>query len=355
MAPLARDAGRLLPALLGPLRPPRHPVPFARFGLSAVRSAAGLARVALPRARARRRCSPAARRTRCSASSSRSRRRSAWCSRCSRHAVGWPIARGGSQSIADALAAHLRSLGGEIRTASPVESVDELPAARALLLDLTPRQVLRVAGGRLPGGYRRALGALPLRPGRVQARLGARRADPVDARRSAAARGDGARGRARSRRSPPPSARWPRAGVRAAVRAAGAADASSTRAARPRASTSAWAYCHVPHGFGADMTERIEAQIERFAPGFRDLVLGPVAPWARRTWSATTRTTWAATSTAARRTCVQLFARPVPRLVALRHPGATASTSARRSTPPGGGVHGMCGYHAARAALRRSF
>ena len=119
----------------------------------------------------------------------------------------------------------------------------------------------------------------------------------------------------------------------------------------PAGKHTAWAYCHVPNGSTVDMTERIEAQIERFAPGFRDRILARHA-WGRPRWSATTPTTSAATSTAASHDLRQLFTRPVARLVPYSTPlpGVYLCSS---STPPGGGVHGMCGYFAARAALAR--
>ena len=330
----ARRRAGCCPQLLGPLRPPRHPVPLARFGLSALRSATGLARGALPRRARAARCSRAAPRTRCcrleqpataavrpGARAARPRGRLA--DRARRLAA-----------IADALARTCARSAARSAPDSPVESLDELPAARAVLLDLDA--AAGAAGGRRRG-CPTATGARSARyrygPGRLQARLGARRADPLD--------GPGVPPRrarctwaARSTRSPPPSARWPRAGSRAAVRAGGAADASSTRAARRRASTTAWAYCHVPARLGArhDRAHRgagraLRARLPR--PGARPRsAMGP----ARRS-SATTRTTSAATSTAARQDLRQLFARPVARPSRTR-PRRAASTSARRPRRP---------------------
>ena len=164
LGPLVRDAERLLPELLGPLRPPRHPLAMARFGLVGMRSAqASRARASTDRGGAR--CWPARRRTRCCASTGPRPPRSRSCSRSPAITVGWPVARGGSQAVADALASYLRSLGGEIETGRRVESVDELDDAGAVLLDVTPRQVLALAGHRLPRRYRRALGRFRYGPG----------------------------------------------------------------------------------------------------------------------------------------------------------------------------------------------
>ncbi len=164
MAPLVRDAPRLLPMLLGPARPPRHPLALARFGLSAIRSATGLARSRFSGPRARALFAGSA------AHSILRLDRPATASfglvlSILAHHGGWPVVRGGSQALADAMASYLRSLGGEIRTGIRVESVDDLPASSAVLLDVTPRQVLALAGHRLPDRYRRALGRYRHGPG----------------------------------------------------------------------------------------------------------------------------------------------------------------------------------------------
>jgi len=157
MEPLVRDAERLLPQILGPLRPPRHPLVLARFGLDALSSANGLARRRFAGERAR------ALFAGCAAHSILSLRRPVSASfglvlALLGHTVGWPLVRGGSQRLADALSSHLRSLGGEIETGRRIGSLAELADARAVLLDLTPRQVLELSGDRLPDRYRRALG-----------------------------------------------------------------------------------------------------------------------------------------------------------------------------------------------------
>ncbi len=246
----------------------------------------------------------------------------------------------------------LRSLGGEIVTDSPVTSLDDLPPARATLFDVTPRQLLAITGERLPARYRRALGAVPLRARRMQGGLG-----PVGSRSPGV----------------PPS--WRRAGtvhlggtaaeLEAAERAVHqgrvaerpfvllvqATSADPSRA--PAGMHTAWAYAHVPHGSDADVSDRIEAQIERFAPGFRDVVIGRSVRTAPEL-EAYNPNYVGGDINGGLQDLPQLVARPVFR----RDPYATPVRGlylCSTSTPPGGGVHGMSGYLAAQSALRREF
>jgi phytoene dehydrogenase-like protein len=349
MGPLARDAGRLLPALLGPLRPPRHPVPFARFGLGAMRSASGLARARFRERRAQ------ALFAGCAAHSMLRLDQPITASfglvlALLAHSVGWPIARGGSQSIADALAAHLRSLGGEIRTSHPVESVEDLPAARALLLDLTPRQVLRVAGSRLPDRYRRALGRYRYGPGVFKVDWALDGPIPWTApecRRAGTVHVGGTLEEVAASEQAVARGHEPE---RPFVLMSEPTLTDPSRA--PAGKHVAWGYCHVPNGSGADMTERIEAQVERFAPGFRDLVIGRSAMGPADVELHNPNYVGGDINGGAQ-DLMQLFTRPVPRPRPYVTP-AEGIYICSASTPPGGGVHGMCGYHAARAALRGS-
>ncbi len=345
--PLVRDAERLLPGILGPLRPPRQPLSLARFGLNALRSANGLARGRFHGERAR------ALLAGCSAHSMLSLRRSPSAAfglvlALLGHVVGWPVARGGSQRLADALAAHLRSLGGEIDVGRRVSSLDELPPARAVLLDLTPRGVLEVAGHRLPAGYRRALGRFRYGPGIFKldwaldgpipwsapetARAGTVHLggtlSQIEASEEAVARG----------RLP----EWPY------VLLVQASLFDSERA--PPGRHTAWAYCHVPNGSPADMTAAIETQIERFAPGFGDRVLARSAMDSREVERRNPNYVGGDIN-GGRQDLSQLFTRPVARPVPYATPveGLYICSS---STPPGGGVHGMSGFFAAQAALK---
>jgi phytoene dehydrogenase-like protein len=265
------------------------------------------------------------------------------------HAVGWPVAVGGSQSIADALVARLQAHGGEIRTGHRVDDVAALPSAHAVLLDLTPRQVLAVAGHVLPVGYRRRLqrwrygsgafkvdlaldGPVPWSDPRLDEaatlHLVGTAAQAVHAEREVA------RGRHPER-------------PYLIVSQPCVADASRA----PDGKHTLWAYCHVPAGSTVDMTARIEAQIERFAPGFRDRVLARhvMGPAALERHDANYVGGDIAGGASDWR---QLAMRPVPS----RTPWATPDPRlflCSSSTLPGGGVHGMCGRLAARTVLQR--
>ncbi len=345
MEPLVRDAPRLLPQLLGPLRPPRHPLALARFGLPALLPATVLARRRFAGERGR------ALFAGCAAHSMLRLEQPASAAfglvlALLAHTGGWPIARGGSRSVAEALASHLRSLGGEIRTDSPVTSLDELPPARAVLLDLTPREVLRVAGPRLPDRYRRALGRYRQGPGVFKLDWALDGPVPwtaAECRRAGTVHLGGTLAEvAASERGDAPE--------RPFVLMAQPTLTDPGRA--PEGKHVAWGYCHVPAGSELDMTERIEAQVERFAPGFRDLVLARSA-MGPADFERYNPNYVGGDINGGLQDLRQLFARPVARPVPYATPvrGLYICSS---STPPGGGVHGMCGWHAARAALRRS-
>ena len=171
------------------------------------------------------------------------------------HHVGWPVARGGSQAIADALASIARSLGGEIECGHRVERIDELDDARAVLFDLTPRQVLAIAGERLPAALPPRAAALPLRARRLQARLGARRADPVDGAGVRAGRHRAPRRHVRGDRGQRGGAAAPRERPYVLLSQPTVCDPSRA----PEGKHVGWAYCHVPSGSTRDMTDAIEA------------------------------------------------------------------------------------------------
>ena len=265
------------------------------------------------------------------------------------HGVGWPVAVGGSQSIADALVARIVSLGGEVATGLRVRSLAELPPARDVVLDLTPRQVLDVAGPRLPQAYRDRLARYRYGPGvfkvdwaldgpvpwSVQELAGAGTLHLGGSSVEIAA-GEAAVGHGRTPDRP-------------FVLYVQATVADPTRA--PEGKHTGWAYCHVPNGSDVDMTAAIEAQVERFAPGFRDRVLARhvMGPAALEAHNANEVGGDIGGGSADWR---QLLARPV----LSRNPWATPLPGlwlCSASTPPGGGVHGMGGWHAARALLSR--
>jgi phytoene dehydrogenase-like protein len=263
------------------------------------------------------------------------------------HAVGWPIARGGSQRIADALAAYFRSLGGEIVTGAPVEHLDELGRVRLVLLDLTPKQVLRIAGGRFPAWYGRALARY--RYGSAAFKLDWALDAPVPWTAAECARAGTVH----------------LGGTLEEVAASESAHARGTvyerpfvlfvqptlfdQSRAPAGKHTAWAYCHVPHGYQGDVTDCIERQVERFAPGFRERIL------ARSVLTPTDLERWnpnlvGGDINGGMMDLRQVFARPVARPTPYRTP-VQGVYLCSASTPPGGGGHGMCGHHAARAAL----
>ncbi len=267
------------------------------------------------------------------------------------HAVGWPMARGGSQTIADALAAYLRALGGELRVNTSVRSLDELPPTRAVLCDVTPRQLLQLAGERLPASYRRALWRYRYGPGvcKVDYAL----AGPIPWRDAECARaGTVHLGGAFEEIAAGERAVWrDELPERPFVLLAQPTLFDPTRA--PAGQHTAWAYCHVPNGATADMSARIERQIERFAPGFAERVL------ARRVMTAPDLEAHdpnyvGGDINGGALDLFQLFTRPTLSLDPYRTP-APGLYICSSSTPPGGGVHGMCGYFAARSALRHTF
>ena len=327
-----------------PLRFPRSPFLMARFGLQALRPAAAVAR-GLRGAKAQALFAGNAAHSFLALEQPGSAAFGLLLSGAG-HAVGWPIARGGSQRIADALAAHFRSLGGEILTSAPVEHIDEAQA-RLVLLDLTPRQVLRVAGDRLPPWYRRALERY--RYGAAAYKVDWALDAPVPWTAPECAR----------------SATVHLVGTLDEVCASEAAPSRGSVHERPfvlfvqptlfdptRAPAgrhTAWAYCHVPNGYTGDAATLIERQIERFAPGFRDRVLArsvlAPADLERRNANLV-----GGDINGGLMDLRQIFARPIARPTPYRTPvkGLYICSS---STPPGGAVHGMGGYHAARAAL----
>ncbi|MDQ7843566.1 MAG: NAD(P)/FAD-dependent oxidoreductase [Armatimonadota bacterium] len=348
MQPLVAGADALLDDLLGPLRLPQHPVLTARFGLAGLRSVRAVAgRFSGPKARALLAGLGAHAILPLHAPGTAA---FALILGMLGHLVGWPVAEGGTQRIADALASVFRSLGGTIQTRSPVTSLADLPSSRAVLLDLSPRQVAHIAGDRLPDGYRRRLARYRYGPGAFKvdwaldgpipwAAPECLRAGVVHVggtlEEIAAAEDAVARGRV-------PERPFVLVGQQSLF------DAS--RAPYPR--QTAWAYCHVPSGSREEMTGRIEAQIERFAPGFRERILARSVRFPADLERENPNFVGGDIA-AGSQDLRQLLARSLR-----RDPYATPVKGlylCSASTPPGAGVHGMCGYHAARSALRREF
>jgi phytoene dehydrogenase-like protein len=335
--------------ILRPIRVPRHPFLMARFGRLALQSSDMLARRfdgVLARALF----------AGCAAHSilpldAAGSASFALALALAGHAIDWPCAKGGSSRITEALAACARSKGCEIRTGSPVRSVDDVPPSRAVVFDVTPRQLERIAGGEFSSGYRQRLSHFGHGPGAFK--IDYALAEPIPWRAAGCGRagtvhlGGSYEEIAQSERD----AASGRISDAPFVLVAQQSLFDATRA--PAGRHTGWVYCHVPNGSDADMTDRIERQIERFAPGFRDIVLARhvMPPAALEAHNANliggdvgggSNELW------------HVLARPFPRWDPYRtpHPRLYLCSS---STPPGGGVHGMCGYGAARSVLRRSF
>jgi phytoene dehydrogenase-like protein len=259
------------------------------------------------------------------------------------HAVGWPFPRGGSQALADALAACLRASGGEVRVSS---AVDELPRADVVLCDVSPRELLRL--GRWPERYERALRRYRHGPGAFK--LDWALSGPIPWRDERCARaatvhlGGSFEEIRASERAPSEG----RVGECPFVLLAQPSLWDDSRA--PAGRHTAWAYCHAPNGSALDLTGVVEAQVERFAPGFRELIL---ARSARNPveLEAHNRNLVGGDLNGGLMDLRQLYARPVAKLVPYRTPRRGVYLCSA-STPPGGGVHGMCGFAAARVALR---
>jgi phytoene dehydrogenase-like protein len=349
--PLVEEHEKLFDAVLRPLLPPRHPLELARFGISAVRSAAGLARSHFRGERARALFAGLAAHSLLPLTAAGSASFGLVLGTAA-HIWGWPMPRGGSQRIADALATHLKGLGGSIVTNNRVLDAGELAGADAVMFDTSPRVVVSIAGNDLQPRYRTRL--LRFRAGPGAFKMDWALSAPIPWRAMECARAGtvhlggtldeisrGEREVAEGRHPERPF-----------VLLAQPSLFDDSRA--PLGRHTAWAYCHVPNGSTVDMCARIEAQVERFAPGFRDLILarhhtapadferdnanytgGDIAGGANDLW--------------------QTFARPVlavdPYLVHAGRDRAWFICSA--STPPGAGVHGMCGFNAAESALRR--
>jgi phytoene dehydrogenase-like protein len=348
MDPFVERWEALFDDALGPLHVPRHPLLLARFGLRALQSARGLATSWFTGERARALFAGIAAHT-LEPLTTRPTAAFGLMLGIAGHAVGWPVARGGSQRIADALASLLRRHGGEIRTGAPVHSLRDLPRAAAVVLDLTPRQVLRVAGERLPRRYRRALMRYRYGPGvfKIDWAL----SSPIPWRAKDCARAGtvhlgGGLGEIEASAAAPWHGRVER---RPFVLLAQPTLFDDRRA--PPGHHVAWAYCHVPHGSSADQTEAVEAQVERFAPGFRDTVLArhTMTPAALQRHNPNLV---GGDINGGTQDLGQLFFRPAARLVPYATP-VDGLYLCSASTPPGGAVHGMGGYHAARVVLRR--
>jgi len=349
MEPIADNWDTLTSDFLGPLRFPKHPIDLALFGLKALQPAslfqrrfkderakalfAGLvAHSILPL-------------------NAISTSAIGLVLGAAGHAVGWPMPKGGSQSIAEAMAGYFKSLGGEIETGSEITSVEQLPPSRAMLMDITPRQLIQIAGDRLPGSYINRL--KKYRYGSGVFKVDYILSEPVPwndprCQRAGTIHLGGTFDEIAAGEKMMDSGQHVE---KPYVLIAQQSNFDDTRT--PDNRHTLWAYCHVPNGSTRYMTTEIENQIERFAPGFIDTIEQ------RHTMNTDQFHEYNANYfggdiNGGRQDIWQLFTRPVH----LIHPYATPAKGlylCSSSTPPGGGVHGMCGYHAATLALRKEF
>jgi phytoene dehydrogenase-like protein len=267
------------------------------------------------------------------------------------HEVGWPFPRGGSQAIADALGSLLRSLGGEIITGHRVGSLDEVPAAAAYMFDVAPWDMETITAGRLPSGYLEKLRRWPHSPGVFKVDYALNGPVPW---RDERCRQAGTVHLGGSYREIATAIQTAVSGAAPAVPFLITAQQSLFDASRaPEGKHTYWAYGHVPIGWTGDLTDAMERQIERFAPGFRDLVIGRAKAGAVQLEARNSNNAGgdiAGGAFSGHRAFFRPVTTPVP--YATPNPSIFMCSS---STPPGPGVHGMCGYHAARVALRRVF
>ncbi len=348
--PLAEKWELIGEDLLGPLRVPKSPFAMLKFALQAIRPAASLARGKFKGEKAK-----------------------GFFAGLAAHSVqplehpltgafglllailghrfGWPMPKGGSQKIADSLAAYFQSLGGKIFTGASVDSLGELPKSPAVFLDVTPSQAVRLAGPRFPGRYVKKLQRFRYGPGVFKMDWALNGPIPwrAEACRKAGTVHIGssleeiARGEKEVWQGIHPEKPY--------VLLAQQSLFDPTRA--PAGKQTAWAYCHVPHASFQDMSRQIEDQIERFAPGFKDQILAKNVRTASQ-FEAYNPNCIGGDITGGVQDVWQLFSRPA----GLFEPYATPNSGiyfCSSSSPPGGGVHGMCGYHAARCALKRLF
>ncbi len=343
--PLAKQWDELSAEILDPVHFPRHPMLMARFGLMALRSARGLAK-SLFRTEAARALFAGSAAHAVMPFQEPASAAIGLTLTCAGHSVGWPIARGGSQSITNALSSYFQSIGGAVLANARVGSLGELPGDALVLCDISPRELLKIAGSALPHWFSRKLERFRYGPGAFKVDWALDRPIPWTApecRRAGTLHVGGTLSEIANAERAPWEGRVP---ARPFVLLSQPSVFDSSRA--PAGKHTGWAYCHVPNGSTEDMTEAIESQVERFAPGFRSTIL------ARNTINAAQMEHHNANLiggdvNGGAQDLPQMFLRPTARLYGTPLRGVYLCSA---STPPGGGVHGMCGYNAARLALR---
>jgi phytoene dehydrogenase-like protein len=346
--PFLRDPHALLADAMAPLGLPSRPLQLARFGLRAVFSANRLARLCFREERAR------ALLAGCAAHSILPLTHPLTAAMgvlfaVTGHVTDWPVAQGGSRAIGRALASYLTRLGGRIQTGRRIEKLTDLPASRVVLFDTSPDQLARIAGEALPQGYRRRLGRYRYGPGAFK--LDWALDGPIPwrdpaCREASTVHVGGTLAEICASERDMYLGRHPE---RPFLILCQQSEVDPSRA--PAGKHTGYAYCHVPGGSGVDMTDAIERQVERFAPGFRDRILARHAT-SPADFERMNPNYVGGAITGGVADLFQLWNRPVTRLDPYSTPNPRLFICSA-ATPPGGGVHGMCGYYAARSALRR--
>jgi phytoene dehydrogenase-like protein len=350
MEPLACAWPRLALDILAPLHIPRHPLLLGRFSAIGAQSAQRLVSHRFSGAHARALIGGIASHA-VQPLSQAGTAAIGLVLAVAGHRVGWPIPRGGARSIAAALGSYFTKLGGRIETGTWVRSLAELPTSRAVLLDLTPRQVLGVADRLLPSRYKRALGRYRYGPGVYKVDWALADAVPWRAdecRQAGTLHLGGSFEEFAAAEQAVAKGEHPE---HPTILVSQPSSFDKTRA--PAGRHVLWGYCHVPNDSTVDMLPRIEAQIERFAPGFGERVLARHVMTTADLEARNPNLVGGDVGGGAN-TLRQVFLRPVARW----HPCKTPVKGlyiCSASTPPGGGVHGMCGYHAAKTALEDVF
>jgi phytoene dehydrogenase-like protein len=347
--PLTRIWPEIAPDVLGPLHFPKHPLSMAQFGLQALTSANYLSR-----------------------KFHTAKAKGLWAGMAAHaiqpltnaatsaiglvlmtagHLKGWPVPKGGSVSIANALASYFVSIGGKIETNQYVTSIDQLPAAKAVLFDVTPKQLLQIAGKRFSSTYTKQLQRYRYGMGVFKIDWALQEPIPftaVECRKAGTVHLGNTIEEIVANEELTSAGSHPE---KPFVLLAQPSVFDATRA--PAGKHTAWAYCHVPNGSTIDMTTAIENQVERYAPGFKDLIIG------RHTFNTQEIEAYnpnyiGGDINGGIIDLRQLYTRPAMRWSPYTTP-AKGIYICSSSTPPGGGVHGMCGYHAARKALHDVF
>jgi phytoene dehydrogenase-like protein len=338
----------LLADVMAPLRVPAHPLLLLRFGLRGLFPASGLARLLFRGERARALFAGCAAHSVLPLSQPLTSALGLIFAVCG-HVEDWPVPQGGSRAISAALASYLESLGGAIETGRRIEHLSDLPPARAVLFDTSPDQLSRIAGDALPAGYRRRLARYRYGPGAFKLDWALDGPipwkDPACREASTVHVGGTLEEICASERDMYAG----RHSERPFLILCQQSEIDATRA--PEGRHTGYAYCHVPHGSTVDRTEAIEAQIERFAPGFRDRILARHAM--SPAWFERYNPNYVGGAiTGGVADALQLWNRPVTRLDPYSTPNPRLFICSA-ATPPGGGVHGMCGYWAAQSVLKR--